>query len=64
MGTWSVSRCSVSCTCFFFRHGVPPPKALHQGGLTMGNVCVHGKPQFSEGQPRVFTNLIRVKSTA
>ena len=49
---------------FFFRHGGPPPKALHQGGLSMGNVCVHGEPKFSEGQPRVFTDLIRVKNTA
>ena len=27
----------------------------------MGSVSVHGEPKFSEGQPRVFTNLVRVK---
>ena len=49
--------------CFFFlRHGGPPPKALHQSGLTMGKMSVHGEPKFSEGQPRVFTNLVRVKT--
>ena len=47
---------------FFLRHGGPPPKALHQSGLTMGKMSVHGEPKFSEGQPRVFTNLIRVKT--
>ena len=46
---------------FFLRHGGPPPKALHQSGLTMSSVSVHGEPKFSEGQPRVFTNLVRVK---
>ena len=57
---------SVSCTLpppfFFLRHGGPPPKGLHQSGLTMGKVSVHGEPKFSEGQPRVFTNLVRVKT--
>ena len=48
--------------CFFLRHGGPPPKALHQSGLTMGKMSVHGEPKFSEGQPRVFTNLVRVKT--
>ena len=43
------------------RHGGPAPKALHQSGLTMGKVSVHGEPKFSEGQPRVFTNQVRVK---
>ena len=38
---------------FFLRHGGPPPKALHQSGLTMGKMSVHGEPKFSEGQPRV-----------
>ena len=49
-------------TPFFLRHGGPPPKALHQSGLTMGKSSVHGEPKFSEGQPRVFTNLVRVKT--
>ena len=31
---------------FFFRHGGPPPRALHQSGLTMGMSSVHGKPKF------------------
>ena len=35
--------------CFFLRHGGPPPKALHQSGLTMGKMSVHGEPKFSEG---------------
>ena len=48
--------------CFFFRHGGLPPKALHQSGLTMGKMSVHGEPKFPEGQPRVFTNLVRVKT--
>ena len=43
-------------------HGGPPPKALHQSGLTMGKMSVHGEPKFSEGQPRVFTNLVRVET--
>ena len=47
---------------FFFGHGDPPPKALHQSGLTMGKMSVHGEPKFSEGHPRVFTNLVRVKT--
>ena len=47
---------------FFLRHGGPPPKALHQSGLTMGKMSVHGEPKISEGQPRVFTNLVRVKT--
>ena len=47
---------------FFLRHGGPPPKALHQSGLTMGKMSVHGEPKFSEGQPRVFTNQVRVKT--
>ena len=46
----------------FLRHGGPPPKALHQSGLTMGKVSIHGEPKFSEGQPRVFTNQVRVKT--
>ena len=46
----------------FLRHGGPPPKALHQSGLTMGKMSVHGEPKFSEGQPRVFTNQVRVKT--
>ena len=54
-------RCARS-VCFFFRHGGPPPKALHQSGLTMGKMSVHGEPKFSEGQPRVFTNQVRVKT--
>ena len=49
-------------TFFFLRHGGPPPKALHQSGLTMGKMSVHGEPKFSEGQPRVFTNQVRVKT--
>ena len=28
----------------------------------MGKMSVHGEPQFSEGQPRVFRNLVRVKT--
>ena len=28
----------------------------------MGKMSVHGEPKFSEGQPRVFTNLVRVKT--
>ena len=28
----------------------------------MGKVSVHGEPNFSEGQPRVFTNQVRVKT--
>ena len=48
--------------CIFLRHGGPPPKALHQSGLTMGKISVHGEPKFSEGQPRVFTNQVRVKT--
>ena len=44
------------------RHGGPPPKALHQSGLTMGKMSVHGEPKFSEGQPRVFINLVWVKT--
>ena len=47
---------------FFFWHGGPSPKALHQSGLTMGKMSVHCEPKFSEGQPRVFTNLVRVKT--
>ena len=47
---------------FFLRHGGPPPKALHQSGLTMGKMSVHGEPKFCEGQPRVFTKLVRVKT--
>ena len=31
---------------FFLRHGGPPPKALHQSGLTMGKMSVHGEPKF------------------
>ena len=27
----------------------------------MGSVSVHGAAKFSEGRPRVFTNLVRVK---
>ena len=46
----------------FLKHGGPPLNALHQGGLTMGKTSVHGEPKFSEGQPRVFTNLVRVKT--
>ena len=53
---------SVFFFCFFLRHGGPPPKALHQSGLTMGKMSVHGEPKFSEGQPRVFTNQVRVKT--
>ena len=56
-------KCALVAHFYFLRHGGPPPKALHQGGLTMGSVCVHGEPKFSEGQPRVFTNLIRVENT-
>ena len=44
------------------RHGGPLPKALHQSGLAMGKMSVHGEPKYSEGQPRVFTNLVRVKT--
>ena len=47
---------------FFLRHGGPPPKALHQSGLTMGKMSVHGELKFSEGQRRVFTNQVRVKT--
>ena len=59
--------CFRWCGCcrwwfFFLTHGGPPPKALHQSGLTMGKMSVHGEPKFSEGQPRVFTNLVRVKT--
>ena len=28
----------------------------------MGKMSVHGEPKFSEGQPRVFTNQVRVKT--
>ena len=49
-------------TPFFLRHGGPLPKVLHQSGLTMGKMSVHGEPKFSEGQLRVFTNLVRVKT--
>ena len=28
----------------------------------MGKMSFHGEPKFSEGQPRVFTNLVRVKT--
>ena len=28
----------------------------------MGKMSIHGEPKFSEGQPRVFTNLVRVKT--
>ena len=63
---WCVWLCAVAVLCFvlcvFLRHGGPPPKALHQSGLTMGKMSVHGEPKFSEGQPRVFTNLVRVKT--
>ena len=52
----------LSHRVFFFRHGGPPPKALHQSGPTMGKMSVHGEPKFSEGQPRVFTNQVRVKT--
>ena len=31
---------------FVFRHGGPPFKALHQGGLTMGSVSIHTEPTF------------------
>ena len=57
------SGCPSGCPRVpFLRHGGPPPKALHQSGLTMGKISVHGEPKFSEGQPRVFTNLVRVKT--
>ena len=32
---------------FFLMHGGPPPKALHQSGLTTRR-SVHGKPKFTE----------------
>ena len=51
-----------ACPVFFVRHGGPPPKALYQSGLTMGKMSNHGEPKFSEGQPRVFTNPVRVKT--
>ena len=28
----------------------------------MGKMSVHGEPKFSEGQPRVITNLVTVKT--
>ena len=34
--------------CFFFRHGGPPSRALHQSGLTMGKGSIHGEPKFIE----------------
>ena len=55
---------STHILIFFLGMAVPPPKALRQGGLTMGSVSVHGEPKFSEGQPLVFTNLVRVENTA
>ena len=54
-----------SASCFFFlRHGGPPPKAVHEGSLTLGKVSVHGEPNFSKGQPPVFTKQVMVKNTA
>ena len=53
---------ATAASFFSLRHGGPPPKALHQSGLTMGKKSVHGEPKFSEGQPRVVTNLVRVKT--
>ena len=62
-GAYMLAYASVlHLTIFFLRHGGPPPKALHQSGLTMGKMSVHGEPKFSEGQPRVFTNQVRVKT--
>ena len=58
----SLGKTNPAPPVFFFRHGGPPPKALHQSGLTMGKMSVHGEPKFSEGQPRVFKNLVRVKT--
>ena len=57
-------RSPLPQTDFFslLRHGGPPPKALHQSGLTMGKMSGHGEPKFSEGQLRVFTNLVRLTS--
>ena len=61
--TWRPSARRVMRTeAQLLRHGRPPLKALHQRGLTMGKMSVHGEPKFSEGQPRVFTNLVRVKT--
>ena len=60
--TWLLfSGVPARCVAFL-SHGGPPPKALHQSGLTMGKMSVHGEPKFSKGQPRVFTNLVRVKT--
>ena len=54
-------RCWGQC-CFFFEAWRSLPKALHQSSLIKGKMSVHGEPKFSEGQPRVFTNLVRVKT--
>ena len=54
-GPWSPA-CTTGIA-LFLRHGGPPPKALHQSGLTMGKMSVHGEPKFSEVQPRVFTDV-------
>ena len=48
----------------FLRHGGPPPKIIHQSGLTTGITSVHGEPKFTEGQLPVFTSLLTVKTTA
>ena len=52
----------LSLPVVFFRHAGPRPKALHPSYLTMGEISVHGGPKFSERQPAVFTNLVRVKT--
>ena len=47
---------------FFFQAGRSPQSIASK--RPNHGVSVHGKPKFSEGQPRVFTDLIRVKNTA
>ena len=52
-GTQVLLQCCQQLVCFL-RHGGPPPKALHQGGLTMGSVSVQGEPKFSEGAASIY----------
>ena len=49
MKIFRVLRTARDAFSFFLRHGGSPPKALHQSGLTMGKISVHGVPKFSEG---------------
>ena len=42
--------------------GVRDAWVSHAPPRVPGKMSVHGEPKFSEGQPRVFTNLVGVKT--